>query len=257
MLNMIKAIYRNVKSCVKNSCNMIYSELFDVTLGVKQGEPLSPLLFILFINDVKETFDFQNLTERDLNLLSVFMLLFADDIAIFTTNPESLQSQLDAIHKYSYEWGLKININKTKICIFERRKSLCNFRWFINREVVDVVDDFCYLGIKFHCTGILNRVVKTLNDQALKACNHLLSVFSRISLDIKTKLSLFDSLVVPIILYGSEVWGVYNLREVDKLHLKVCKLILGVRPQTSNTAVLGEFGIFPLSMLCKQRTLNY
>ena len=63
--------------------------------------------------------------------------------------------------------------------------------------------------------------------------------------------------MLPIILYGSEVWGLYSTSEVDKLHMKFCKHILGVRPQTSNAAVLGELGRFPLSVLCKQRALNY
>ena len=259
MLNMIKAIYRKVTSCIKNARDMTYTDFFDITLGVKQGEPLSPLLFIIFINDISESIDFQNLSGQDLHMLSVFLLLFADDIALFTTDPESLQKQLDAIYKYSLKWGLKINVNKTKICIFEKRKSNCNFNWTINEEPVDIVDEFCYLGIKFHCTGNLNKAVKTLNDQALKAYYHLLSVFSRLSIDIKTKLSLFDALVVPIILYGSEVWGVYSActAEVDKLHYKFCKTLLGVRPQTSNAAVLGELGRFPLALVCKQRSLKY
>ena len=55
MLNMIKAIYANVKSCVRNGKSMSTSNLFDVSLGVKQGEPLSPLLFILFLNDISES----------------------------------------------------------------------------------------------------------------------------------------------------------------------------------------------------------
>ena len=57
-------------------------------------------------------------------------------------------------------------------------------------------------------------------------------------MDVKTKLSLFDFLVVPILLYCSEVRGIYNYRDIDNLHLKFCKIILGVNKQTSNTSVL-------------------
>ena len=146
MLRMIKLIYRRVKACIKDYHTMSYSELFDISLG----EPLSPLLFILFVNDVKDNIDFENLTDSDINLLSIFMILFADDIALFTTDPVSLRCQLDALYRYSCEWGLKINTNKTKICMFESRKSICNFRWSINNELLDVVDIFCYLGIISH-----------------------------------------------------------------------------------------------------------
>ena len=52
------------------------------------------------------------------------------------------------------------------------------------------------------------------------------------------KLSLFDSLVVPIIPYSSEVWGIYDTKEMDQLHLKFNKYVLGVRQTTSNVAVL-------------------
>ena len=96
-----------------------------------------------------------------------------------------------------------------------------------------------------------------LSDQALKANNHLLFLFSKVPLDIETKFTLFDSLVVPILLYGSEVWGIYNFKEIDTLHFKFCKKVLGVKLQTSNMAVLGELGRFPLSVLCKERALKY
>ena len=99
--------------------------------------------------------------------------------------------------------------------------------------------------------------MKTLCDQALRAYHSLLSVFDRIHLDIKTKLSLFDTMIVPILLYGSEIWGVYDYKEVDKLHIKFCKNILGVRKQTSNYAVYGELGRFPLSVIAKERSLKF
>ena len=153
MLDMLKAIYFSVKSCVKISAYTDFSEMFDVTIGLKQGEPLSPILFILFINDVSNAFDFSKLTEKDLNYLSLCMLLFADDIVLFTTDPHSLQSQLDAISNYSSTWGLKINVGKTKICIFERRKSRNDFSWFVYDKKVEVVDHFKYLGVDFLYTG--------------------------------------------------------------------------------------------------------
>ena len=46
---------------------------------------------------------------------------------------------------------------------------------------------------------------------------------------LKKKLSMFDSLLKPIILYGAEVWGIYDIKIVDRIHIKFCKSILGVR----------------------------
>jgi len=53
------------------------------------------------------------------------------------------------------------------------------FNWKINNEIIETVD------IKFHHTGNMSNTVKALNDQALKAYNQLLHVFSRISVDFK------------------------------------------------------------------------
>ena len=100
-------------------------------------------------------------------------------------------------------------------------------------------------------------MVKALQEQALRAYNNLLTLFDKVNLDIKTKLSLFDSMVVPIILYGSEIWGVYNCKDVDKLHIRFCKSILGVKQQTPNYAVFGELGRVPLSVKAVERSIKF
>lgn len=130
MIRMIKSIYENVQSCVRISNSMETSEFFQVAIGLKQGEPLSPILFILFVNDIVNNLDFNALTEKDLDLLSKYLILFADDIVLFTTNPNSLQAQIDSLWHYSTKWGLEININKTKVCIFEKRKCNHNVNFF-------------------------------------------------------------------------------------------------------------------------------
>jgi len=127
------------------------------------------------------------------------MLLFADDIVLFTTDYVSLQAQLNSLYEYSVKWGLKTNVNKTKICVFEKRKVNRNIKFYNNNELVVVVDNFMYLGVNFNYNGNLSSAVKILHDQALRAYNSLHFLFDKVSLDIKTQLSLFDSMVVPIL----------------------------------------------------------
>lgn len=67
----------------------------------------------------------------------------------------------------------------------------------------------------------------------------------------------FDSLVVPILMYGSEIWGFYKRDDIEKFHLRFLKQIFGVRRQTSNMTVYGELGRFPLYVLRKIQILKY
>ena len=168
-----------------------------------------------------------------------------------------LQSQIDSICYFSVKWGLEINVDKTKICVFESRKSKNTHKFFIEGREIEIVDSFTYLGIKFYYTGSFNLAIRTLQEQALRAFGTLLQLFDRLPLDIKTKLSLFDSMVRPILLYGAEVWGIYKFKARDKLHIKFLKSLLGVKMQIPNYAVLGEFGRYPLSIICKHRALNF
>jgi len=60
-----------------------------------------------------------------------------------------------------------------------------------------------------------------------------------------------------MLLYGSDIWGIYNYKENDTLHIRFCKMVLGVRKQTMNYAVLGELGRLPLSIIARFRSIKY
>ena len=101
-------------------------------------------------------------------------MLFADDIVLFTTDPISLQAQIDNIYQFSSRWGLKINVRKTIICIFEKRKENHGTEFFIENQNIDIVDNFTYLGINFKYNSSLADAVKALSEQALQVYSNLL-----------------------------------------------------------------------------------
>ena len=59
-------------------------------------------------------------------------------------------------------------------------------------------------------------------------------------------MELFDKLIVPILNYGSEVWGFHDAPEIERVHLKFCKSILGVKTSVQNDFVYGELQRRPL-----------
>ena len=68
---------------------------------------------------------------------------------------------------------------------------------------------------------------------------------------------MFDCMIEPILLYGSEIWGSENIDVIEQIHLKFCKRILGVRNTTPNYMVYGELGRFPLRIRVKVRMMSF
>ena len=83
------------------------------------------------------------------------------------------------------------------------------------------------------------------------------SVFDMISLDISDKVRLFDSKVIPIVCYRSEVLGFHKAVDIKRGHTKFLKQLLSVRQQTSNVYVYGETGRFPLYVYRQIRLIKY
>ena len=73
---------------------------------------------------------------------------------------------------------------------------------------------------------------------------------------------LFDSLIKPILLYGSEVWGIEtkepdSKNPIEAVHIKFCKLLLGTSRFSANIACKGELGRFSLNQEATYRSLKY
>ena len=77
------------------------------------------------------------------------------------------------------------------------------------------------------------------------------------NIPIDVQLKLFDSLVEPVLLYGSEVSGYENLENLERVHLQFCKRILNLRLSTPNFMVYGELGRHPLNIWVQLRMISF
>ena len=84
---MLKVIYTDVKTGVRSDNTL--SDCFEYLSRVKQVEPSSPLLFILFINDFYENRITRNNDYFTLNNIKLFLLLFSDDAVLFSYTKEA------------------------------------------------------------------------------------------------------------------------------------------------------------------------
>ena len=254
MIKALQVMYNSVKACVRynNKC----SQFFNINAGVKHCDPLFPVLFIFFINDILESTSNENGDVMSINDFNLFMLLYADDAVLFSKSSEALQNMLNMLHAYSTLWDLKVNTEKTKIMIFEKgRKTSIDI--FDDNTLLEVVDSFKYLGTMFYKNGNWNRTQKCLSDYGSFALHNLNRLFQSITLSYNEKFKLFDWLVGSVLSYSSEVWGFYKAPDIEQIHTRFCRTLLGVKKSTNLSALYCELGRKPLAVFRKLRIVRY
>lgn len=103
----------------------------------------------------------------------------------------------------------------------------------------------------------MNIAYKDLSDRASRAMFALLKKCNILNLPIDVTLDLFDKTIVPILTYGSEIWGFENFDILQKIQLKFYKTVFKLRVSTPNMLVFGETGHFPLWTHVKVRILSF
>ena len=153
---------------------------------------------------------YPSLENEDALFLKLFVLLYADNTIILAENERDLQTALDSVQEYCTKFKLIVNINKTKIIIFSRGKvrRLSTFKY--DCDIIEVVSDYVYLGVKMNFNNTFARAMKKQLDQGRRAQFSMFIKARNLDLPIDIQIKLFESIVYPILLYGSEVWGFKN-----------------------------------------------
>ena len=97
-------------------------------------------------------------------------LMYADDVILLSSSSAGLQSKLDLLQAFCEDWCLSINIDKTKVVIFNKAGRLINSQSYsIFNKTISCTTTYKYLGILFSASGTFTPAKKQLYDKSVKA----------------------------------------------------------------------------------------
>ena len=90
-----------------------------------------------------------------------------DDIVLLGNKKKVLQELLNRLEEFCSNWDLSINVEKTKIVIFN--KPTCSSQFFVYNSPLEQVKEYKYLGIMLSDKSVFRETPKVLAKQANKA----------------------------------------------------------------------------------------
>jgi Reverse transcriptase (RNA-dependent DNA polymerase)/Endonuclease-reverse transcriptase len=216
-----------------------FSNSFETTCGVRQGCPLSPTLFSLFINDLP--------TEIATGGFECFnsvinVLLFADDLALMAESRDDLQLMINELTNYVSSWGISINLNKSKIVIFRKGGQPSKLDKFsLQGKEIEIVKEYKYLGVLFNWNGKFSNYFK---ERAISSRIGIFSIWKLISSDssVVSKFKVFDAIFRAILLYGAQTWGHIRSDEIEGVQRFFIRKLFSLPFNTPNYMLLLECG---------------
>lgn len=223
------------------TCAVGTSELrFEVKSGVRQGCVMSGLLFIMAIDWItsKATEDARRGIRWTL-LDQLDDLDYADDIALLSHIERHIQQKFDRLTQYGEQIGLNVNSKKTKLMVVNVSRQV---NVTIKGEPVERVRTFPYLGSLMSEDGGAEEDIRSRLGKARRAFAQLNPVWRSKPYGRETKLNIYNTCVLSVLLYGSECWRMTQ-RDASRLSSfhttclrKICRIFW---PQTiRNTDLL-------------------
>jgi hypothetical protein len=164
----VRRLYEEVKVKIRTSTGI--SKSFRSGIGVKQGCPLSPTLFGLYIDTLEE---WLNLQEGDVVVLGEFvirLLLYADNLILIAKSTLGLQEHLISLEHFCSTVGMQVNTSKTKVVVFsnKRKQKHNQHKFYFEGNTLDEVADCKYLG-RLQRESKLGRLQKEKNFGRLES----------------------------------------------------------------------------------------
>ena len=139
-----------------------------------------------------------NTAERNISNLR-----YADDTILMAESKEELKSLFMKVKEESEKVGLKLNIQKTNVMASSPITS-----WQKDRETVETVTDFIFLGPKIIADGDCSHGIKRRLLLERKVMTNQDSIIKNRDITLQTKVRLAKIMVFPVVMYGCEGWTI-------------------------------------------------
>ena len=128
-------------------------------------------------------------------------LRYADDTTLMAESEEELKSFLRKVKEESEKFGLKLNIQKTKIMASSPIAS-----WQIDGETMETIADFILGGSKITADGNCTHEIKRHLFLGREVMTNLDSILKSRDITLSTKVHLVKAIVFSVVMYGCESW---------------------------------------------------
>jgi len=252
-LNWIESFLSNRTFQVKVGAEL--SDKYSQENGTPQGSIISPVLFLLMINDIPP------------GLGGVDMTLFADDSAIYVghrnikTSEQRIQSSLNEIHEWCDKNGFKISINKTTAVLFSYARSTPKINLKIGKKPIKLEKTAKFLGVIFDNKLTWNAHIKYIVEKCKRRINVMRAVSGYTWGASKRSLTkIYRTLIRPILEYGDIAFSTASktsLAKLTSIQTEALRLCCGAAKGTPASALQNECGEIPLHLRYLQNTLKF
>ena len=223
--------------------------------GIKQGLPLSPWLFLFYINDIFDFFDgIYGMTSL---LETIHLLIHADDTTILASSREAAEAKLKTMLHYCALNHISLQMSKCEFIVIngndEDKKDFSfptgsvkhvSYVTLLGSQLAEsgnIKDD-----LKFHMKNRYPAVMKYFN---FLRSNKLAPT--------AVKLKVLESCVTSALLHNCEAFGDCMPDELESLYFTLIKSALDVRKSTANDLVLIESGLLNIKAVIQSRQYKF
>ena len=192
--------------------------------------------------------------------LRITPLLFADDVVLLASSSRDLQLSLDRFAAECEAAGMRISTSKSESMVLSRKRVECPLR--VRDEILPQVEEFKYLGVLFTSEGRMEREINRRIGAASAVMRTLhRSVVVKRELSRKAKLSIYQSIFVPTLTYGHELWVVTERTRsrVQAAEMSFLRRVAGLslRDRVRSSAIREDLRVEPLLLRVERSQMRW